>query len=415
MRILFLIILMTAALLCAAPKSDSVELEGVHIESLIAQSVGMEQRFQNRNLFFEDEEMEEYLTGILEKLAAPDERRNFMLRVRVLRSSAVNAFASPHGTVYVCTGLLARLTGEAQAAALLAHELAHVVSFHTPKNLVVLKAHARSKARARKGPAPALADGSAGGGVTGAALRAALSGYSRVFEREADSIGLVRMAAAGYPHGEFRALFEMLGEYAAAEKIDEPYFFSSHPRIAERLENYNTLVNTLGLADDVDCQTTGINKNNDANANIDKSKSQASSARKGNCLESDFVRKYFNVMIWKVVLYEAALNLAAGRYETVEAQLGRLLSIDDRDAAALVIRGDMERILSPRGTGAAAWYEKALSRDPKNAAALRAAGFAYHSIGDFGNARLYLRKYCEVAADAPDIKMAKEALRQCGE
>jgi len=79
------------------------------------------------------------------------------------------------------------------------------------------------------------------------------------------------------------------------------------------------------------------------------------------------------------------------------------------------MRGDMERMLSPRSTDAVGWYEKALSREPDNAAALRAAGFAYHSIGDFDNARVNLRKYCKIVPGAPDIKMVKEALRQCGE
>jgi predicted Zn-dependent protease len=397
----------------ATSESEGAELEGIHIESLIAQSVGMERRFQNQNLFFEDRDMEEYLDEILESLATPDENRQFMLKVRVLRSGAVNAFASPHGTVYVCTGLLARITSEAQAAALLAHELAHIISFHAPKNLVALKAHARSKAHTRRGLPLMLGDGAAVG-ITGAALRAAVSGYTSGFEREADSVGLARMAAAGYPHGEFRSLFVMLGEYVAAEKIDEPYFFSSHPRIAERLANYNLLVSALDLADDVDCGGIGVNKESVIETDIDKIKSQVNHARKGNCMEDDIRRKYFNIKVANVVLYDAAVNLAAGRYETVEAQLGRLFSVDSGDVAALVMRGDMERMLSPRSTDAVRWYEKALSRDPDNAAALRAAGFAYHSTGDFDKARVNLRKYCKIVPDAPDIKMAKEALRQCG-
>jgi len=398
---------------CAASESENVEIEDIHIESLIAQSVGMERRFQNQNLFFEDRDLEEYLDAILESLATPDENRQYMLRVRVLRSGAVNAFASPHGIIYVCTGLLARITNEAQAAALLAHELAHVVSFHAPKNLVALKAYARSKAPTRR-QALELGDWAAAN-AGGAALRAAMSGYNRGLEREADSIGLLRMAAAGYPHGEFQSLFAMLGDYITAEKIDEPYFFSSHPRIAERLENYKLLVGTLGLAADVDCLEKGFSNAGVSDVGIDKSKSQVNSVRKGNCMEDDIGRGYFNIKARNVVLYDAAVNLAAGKYETVEAQLGRLLSVDSSDAAALIMRGDMDRILSPRSADAVVWYEKALSHDSNNAAALRAVGFAYHSTGDFENARAALRKYCKIAPDAADIKMAKEALRQCGE
>jgi len=403
-------VLAAAALPCAAPKSDSVEIEGIHMESLIAQSVGMERRFQNQKLFFEDRNMEEYLDEILKSLATPEEKRQYMLGVRILRSGAANAFASPHGVIYVCTGLLARLTGEAQAAAILAHELAHIISHHAPKNLVVLKFHSRSNARLRRRQRQQF-----GGIAVENAAQAAASGYNRAFEREADSIGLVRMAAAGYPHGEFYSLFTMLENYVTDEKIDEEYFFSSHPRIAERLENYKALAGTLGLAADVDCSEADTNKTSVFNINADSSESRINSARAGNCAEDDIGRGYFNIKARNVVLYDAAANLAAGKYETVEAQLGRLLSIDSGDAAALVMRGDMERMLSPRGTDAVGWYEKALARAPDNASALRAAGFAYHSLGDFENARVCLRKYCNIAPGAADINMAKEVLRQCGE
>jgi len=413
----FMITVLAAAVTpCAAPEPENVDIEGIHIESLIAQSVGMERRFQMQNLFFDDMDMEEYLNEILESLATPDENRQYMLKVRILRSNVVNAFASPHGTIYVCTGLLARLTSEAQAAALLAHELTHVISHHAPKSLVMLKLRARSKAQPRRSLLQMSGD------------MAAVRGYNRVLEREADSTGLVRMAAAGFPHGEFYSLFEMLEKYITDEKIDEPYFFSSHPRIVERLDNYKTLVAALGLAADIDCRGT-VNKTgifdirvgnskvqvNASKDDVDKSKSQGNGVRAGNCMEDDIGRGYFNIKARNVVLYDAAVNLAAGRYETVGAQLGRLLSVDSNDVAALVMRGDMERMLSPRGTDAIGWYEKALAHDPDNAAALRAAGFAYHSIGYFKNASAALRKYCKIAPVAADIKMAKEALRQCGE
>jgi len=418
----------------AAPEPEGFQPEGIHMESLIAQSVGMERRFQNQNLFFEDRGAEEYLNDILETLAAPEENRQFMLRVRVLRSSSLNAFASPHGTIYVCTGLLARITNEAQAAALLAHELAHVISFHAPKNLVTLKLHARLKAQqARRGPPPPVFGVGAPGSAGGAAFAPTVNGYGRMFERDADSIGLIRMAEAGYPHREFYNLFAMLGGYIAAERIDEPYFFSSHPRITERLDNYKQIIGALGLADDIDCGGAGFSRWGDSKADAGneavfsegggssadagkrKGRNQTGGARAGNCMEDDIGRGYFNIKLRNVVLYDAAINQAAGRHEIVEAQLGRLLSVDSGDAAALVMRGDMERMLSPRSTDAVGWYKRALNHDPENIAALRAAGFAYHSIGDFENARVYLRKYCEIAHGAADIKMAKEALRQCGE
>jgi tetratricopeptide (TPR) repeat protein len=97
------------------------------------------------------------------------------------------------------------------------------------------------------------------------------------------------------------------------------------------------------------------------------------------------------------------------------AQLDRLLSVDGGDIVTLVMRGDMERKMSPRSASPAEWYGKALRQYPGHAGALRGMGFMYHSIGDKEKARKYLSEYCELAADAADIKMAREALRRCGE
>ena len=428
------------------------EPEKIHTESLMAQVWAMERRFRNQNLFFEDTYLEEYLNEILERLATPEERKLYDLRVRILRSNAVNAFAAPDGAIYICTGLLARVASEAQAAAILAHELTHIVNRHTMKNLLALKDTSRAQAQAaiaaltepqKRKPKTAdpasstksklismqtrrmggllLSDGITGS-MTGDALRSAVGGYRRELEREADSTGLVRMVAAGYPHDEFQSLFVMLRDWIVTERINEQYFFSSHPMINDRLENYRQFVDGLSGVDTVDksvSQANQVDKNKsqvrgDKN-NIDKSNSQVNALDNGNSQGDAIERSFFTIKFRNVILYDAVTNHAAGRPDLVDAQLGRILSADSSDVDALIMRGDMERQMSPRSTAPFEWYERALRYEPGNLAALRATGFAYHAIGDKANAREYLRRYCELAEDAPDINMAREALRQCGE
>jgi len=48
-----------------------------------------------------------------------------------LRDPEPNAFALPNGSIYVTTGLLALLDNESQLAAIIAHELTHVMRRHT--------------------------------------------------------------------------------------------------------------------------------------------------------------------------------------------------------------------------------------------------------------------------------------------
>jgi predicted Zn-dependent protease len=352
-----------------APVDSSAE--GVHVPSLIAQSNGMERRFLYQNLIVDERDLTDYLSDILEKLALPEERIRYNLRVRVLRSNVFNAFAAPNGTVFICTGLLSRVADESQAAAVLAHELAHIVLDHTEKNMAALKRQAREVHidQSRRNPeALILSDGIAGS-VIGDAQRSAIAGYGDRIEHEADSVAVVRMAAAGYrPPADFRKFIESIRD--------------------------------------------GVQE-----AGLDKRKSQARSAAVdgAGAGEDDIDRGYFNVKLGGIIMYEAVMNHAAGRPELVEPLLDRLLAVDSCDVAALIKRGDMERQLAPRSVAAIEWYDKALTCSPGNPAALRAMGFAYHSLGRTREACRYLRGYCKMAGDAADIKMARELLRRCDE
>ncbi len=337
--------------------------EGVHVPSLISQSDGMERRFLYQNLIVDERDLTDYLSEILEKSALPEERRRYKLRVRVLRSNEFNAFAAPNGTVFVCTGLLARTSNETQLAAVLAHELGHIVLDHTEKNLAEMKRRARELVltEPRRSLEDLVLSDGVSGAVVGDAMRAAIIGYTERIEREADSLAVVRMTAAGYePPADFRGFINAIRQ---------------------------------GGAD------TGGSR----------------AVRKDGAGEDDIEHGYFNVKLSGIILHEVMMNQAAGRPELVEPLLERLLAVDSCDVAALIKRGDMERQLSPRSAAAMEWYERALACSPGNPAALRALGFAYHSIGRPDMAIGYLRGYCERAAGAADIKMARELLRQCEE
>ncbi|MFP4162671.1 MAG: M48 family metalloprotease [Chitinispirillaceae bacterium] len=357
----------------------SFAAETVHEQSLLAQSRDMESRYENQNLLHTDDSLEQYLNGVLGRLLAPGEREKFNLNVKVLRSRSINAFATPHGTIYICTGLLARMKNEAQAAALLGHELVHIVNKHAVKNLARMKAESRSSAQTRIGLGLLLGDGISGA-ITGAALKSAVTGYSRDLEREADSLGLIRMIKAGFAAREFNNLFLILKDYLVTEDIKEPYFFSSHPQVADRIRSYRRLVSEFPVHAD-----------------------------SGTVNDSMFQMK-----ARPVVYYDARINHAAGRPDLAGYQVEWLIAADSTDTDALVLMGDIERWLSRRSTESIRWYKKALECDPDHAAALRGTGYMYFTLGRKEKARSFLSRYCEVVPDAPDIKMAKDLIRQCG-
>ncbi|MEZ4950999.1 MAG: M48 family metalloprotease [Saprospiraceae bacterium] len=74
-----------------------------------------------------------YLNEVCNKLLESDPSFNKAVRVYTLRSTAVNAFATDRGSIFVTLGLLARLENEAQLAFVLSHEMTHVKEGHVLK------------------------------------------------------------------------------------------------------------------------------------------------------------------------------------------------------------------------------------------------------------------------------------------
>lgn len=114
-------------------------------------------------------------------------------KVTLLNSPTINAFSLPGGYIYVTRGLLALANNEAELAAVIAHEMAHIDSRHAlQRQQQVVSASAVGKV---------IADMSRGPGSRKEAVnfaRAEVAKFSRQQELEADAIGIRIMAKAGY-------------------------------------------------------------------------------------------------------------------------------------------------------------------------------------------------------------------------
>jgi len=143
------------------------------------------------------------------------------------RSPAVgpNAFALPGGTVVLLDELVAAATHDDEIAAVLAHEIGHLHGRHTMRH-VLQTSVAGVLVAAIVGDVLSLSS-------YAAALPAFLleAGYSRGFEREADTFGFALLDRAGIDRGHFvRFLARMEQEHPSGV----PGFLSTHPRADER-------------------------------------------------------------------------------------------------------------------------------------------------------------------------------------
>jgi predicted Zn-dependent protease len=176
---------------------------------------------------------------IAERLAAATSRpevdqslgikaRKFDWDFRLVRSSQVNAFCLPGGKIVVYTGILPVAENEAGLATVLGHEIGHALARHSAERmaqeqLVQLGQQAVAASFSDIDPqqrARLMAVLGAGSQV------GVLLPFSRSHESEADHIGLILMAAAGYDPREAPRFWERMNQKGGSGR---PEFLSTHP------------------------------------------------------------------------------------------------------------------------------------------------------------------------------------------
>src|SRR5262245_61805912 len=167
----------------------------------------LDQKFERDGLVLEDEATNAYLFKIGKSLIpAGLTLENVTWTFRALRDPQPNAFALPNGSIYVTTGLIALTDNESELAAVLAHELTHVMARHTYLfNRSNRKKFLTMNVIAIVG---AVTPGAVGTAIALAAtiapfiVMSTIAGYSRDLEREADHRMVDMMISAEYPPEE---------------------------------------------------------------------------------------------------------------------------------------------------------------------------------------------------------------------
>ncbi|MEM0970551.1 MAG: M48 family metallopeptidase [Verrucomicrobiota bacterium] len=156
----------------------------------------------------------------------------------LFKDDSPNAFALPGGKVGVHTGLFKVTRTEGQLAAVLGHELAHVTARHSGQR--VSRSAVGSALGGIAGIILSEKTGMSRRGAQTAAQGAATLGvlrFSRSQELEADRLGAIYMAKAGYNPNDAITLWKNMSAYKAkAGAGAPPVFLSTHPVDSRRIE-----------------------------------------------------------------------------------------------------------------------------------------------------------------------------------
>jgi len=184
------------------------------------------------------------VTAFFQKRGEGYRIQNYNWEFNLVENKTANAWCMPGGKVVVYTGILPLTQNQAGLAVVLGHEIAHAVAQHGNERLSqlllfqlggialsVALAEQPTKTRELFLIAYGL------GGQLGVLLP-----YSREQELEADKLGLIFMAMAGYDPREAIAFWQRMGKKSKTQFI--PEFLSTHPLYTKRIEQIKKFMPT---------------------------------------------------------------------------------------------------------------------------------------------------------------------------
>lgn len=178
-----------------------------------------------------DQALQKYVNQVGRLVANQSERADLPWKFGVIESADLNAFAAPGGYVLMTKGLYLQLRNEAQLAGVLGHEIAHIVQKHQLKVL--------QKQQLLNIGSALLSDKIANNNriaqkAIGSGAEISARGLDKSAEYEADRMGMILAARAGY---DVYGLAEVLQTIGQTNKTDNSValLFKTHPHPDDRL------------------------------------------------------------------------------------------------------------------------------------------------------------------------------------
>jgi len=357
---------------------------------LVRQALGESARLEASGTLYANPEVQKYVDWIGMAVIPGWAKSRFDFRFRILSDPLPNAFALPDGSIFVTTGLLSASESDDQVAAVMGHEVAHVTEYHGARGLKrdqiieftrsVVQEILHEEEDREKG-VPFLEIASEIG--LDVAVQAALHGYDRAYEDQADRVGLRYAVEAGFDPRPAPGLWDLL-TFRGGDHLAGRYFYTSRSSNRARRKNQEEEIR-LHYGDPSRARTTR------------PAPPQEIQAARLALLRDD-----------------ALLHFRAGRFDRAATGFSRILRLQPDDAAAHIYLGAIALDSSDRPERfdeAEGECRKAIQADPGYPDAHRLLGRVLLARGRNDEGRSELETYLRLAAaDAPDREQVEGEL-----
>lgn len=182
----------------------------------------------------------EILKRVGKRISRVADKPNYEWRYSLIKDNAINAWCLPGGKIGFNKGILPVLRHEAGMAFVMGHEVGHATARHGAERLsqkltllgglAALQIYVDQKDQLSNEQRALLVAALGAGATVGYILP-----FSRKHEKEADVIGLMYMAQAGYPPAESIKVWDRMARQTGGASV--PTFLSTHPSHSQRQSN----------------------------------------------------------------------------------------------------------------------------------------------------------------------------------
>ena len=368
---------------------------------------------------YHDDELKAYLGTIVNKIWQNSERPHLPVQFYVQNTSVPNAFALP-GYVAITRGLLSEMENEAQFAAVMGHEVGHVMARHSAQRISRMQLQQIGLA-----VGSVAIEGTGGAdtllqlGAIGSSL--VLLKFDRGQEIQSDRLGARYMADLGYDPNEAISAHEVLEKSVDnyLSRLDKSRredniitnLLSTHPRTSVRLDEIQGMINEL--------PSYSVKGDGKFNLRFQKATQRMR-----------VVNKVYHIYDRAEVLYnekkykeaEKELNEAIGKdnsqapfhtllgfiklqqkgYEEAATSYGKALSIDPGYQPSIYGMG-LVNFLQERYKPAILSFEKSLKLFPGHAPTHFAIGKSHFMLKQYSDAIPYLKNFAGAVPKHPEI------------